>query len=393
MMVYHEDTSSEVSVLQVVIKGGKRADPIGKEGLAYLTTRLSLEIPDQGKVRDIMSQATRIAMNCHGDYSVVTVACLSENLEDTVELVTQIMKKPLFSSIRIDNIKKMMNRLREREEDESITKAHNAYLKEFFKGTTYGDSVLGSEESIKTIKKKDIQDFFDSYFRSGNMTAVISTDLDKETAFSILETHFSGFSTGNPQEPSADFNISPLSDSQLTILKDAKQSLVSFAYPLPAISRKNYILSSLLDHLLGKGLNSRLWALRTKEKLAYTVNSQTTHMNECGLLEAYLETDVNKKDRAVKALRDVLQTLYREGSTEDEFEVTKIYFKATFMRNNETKQIRTQSLAKFEALNLGFDFFDKFFLEIDEITLQEFNAFLKEILNPEKALEIIIGPS
>lgn len=392
MVVYHEDLSSEVSVLQIVIKGGKRADPIGKEGLAYLTTRLSLEIPDQGKVRDIMSQATRIAMNCHGDYSVVTVACLSENLEETVELVTQIIKKPLFSGIRIDAIKKMMNRLREREEDDSINKAHNTFLKEFFKGTSYGDSVLGSEESIKAIKKKDIQNFFDTYFISGNMSAVISTNLDKEKTFGILEGHLSSFSTGNPSDL-PEFKMPPVSDSHRTINKDAQQALVSMAYPLPEISRKNYILSSLADHLLGKGLNSRLWSLRTTEKLAYSVNSQATHMKECGLMEAYLETDVEKKEKAEEALKTVLDTLYSEGITEDEFEVTKTYFKATFMRDNETKQTRTQSLAKFEALGLGFDFFDKFFLDIDDITLQDFNAFLKEIFNPKKALSLTIGPS
>jgi predicted Zn-dependent peptidase len=390
-MIYHEGTSSEVSVLQIVIKGGKRADPIGKEGLAYLTTRLTLEIPDQGIVRDLMSQATRIAMNCFSDYSVVTVACLSENLEETVELISQLMKKPLFSSIRIDNIKKMMNRLREREEDDSITKAHIVCLQNFFNGTSYGDSVLGSEESIKSIKKKDIQDFYDIFFVSGNISAVISSDLDKERALTIIEEHFSDFSSGKAPEPS-DLNIPALEENELIISKDSQQALVSISYALPETSRKSYILSSLADHLLGKGLNSRLWPLRTEAKLAYSVNSQTTHMKECGLIEAYLETDVDKTTKAVSALGDVLQDLYRNGITEEEFSVTKTYFKATFLRDNETKQARTQTLAQFEALDLGIDFFERLFLDINDITLEEFNAFLKDILDPQKALKITIGP-
>ena len=45
-VVYHKDDSSATTVLHIVAKAGKTAQPEEKEGLAYLTTRLLLEIPD-----------------------------------------------------------------------------------------------------------------------------------------------------------------------------------------------------------------------------------------------------------------------------------------------------------------------------------------------------------
>ena len=49
-LIYQNDASSATTVLQILIRGGKGAEPESQDGLAYLTTRLALEIPDRGKV-------------------------------------------------------------------------------------------------------------------------------------------------------------------------------------------------------------------------------------------------------------------------------------------------------------------------------------------------------
>jgi len=111
-----------------------------------------------------------------------------------------------------------------------------------------------------------------------------------------------------------------------------------------------------------------------------------------GILKAYLETDKEKKEIALEALKTVLRDLYENGITEEEFEATKIYTKASFLRKNETKETRTNNLAAFEALGLGYEFLNRFFQEIETIGLEQINAYIKDILNPENGLEIIVGP-
>jgi zinc protease len=115
-------------------------------------------------------------------------------------------------------------------------------------------------------------------------------------------------------------------------------------------------------------------------------------MKDGGMLEAYLETDKEKKEVALKAIKNVLNNLFEKGMTEEELEVAKIYTKTSFLRNNETKETRARNLASYEALGLGYEFLSGFFLEIDAIGLDEINTYIKDTLNPEKALEVVIGP-
>lgn len=390
-LVYQQDKSSAITALQVMINGGKGAEPLEKGGLAYLTTHLALEIPDSNKVQSLMSQPSQVYLACHGDYSLINITCLSENLEETLKIISQIMLKPLFSGLRIDWNKERMQDQRKVEEDDAIKAGHNALLEKLFARTSYGGSVLGSEESLKAIKKRDIETFHENYFRAGNMTAVVISDLEKEPLFDTLNKYLMNFPPGEaPQRKQNSASIPE--EKKISIERDTKQFFICQAFPLPEVTPRNLTLALMLENLLGKGVDSRLWPLRSKEKLAYNVNSVATQMRDGGILEAYLETGLDKKGSALEALKKVLDNLFENGVAQEEFEVTKINLKASFLRDNETKEARTSRLVSFEGLGLGFEFFKAFFQEIDAAGLDEMNAYIKDILNPEKRLEVVVGP-
>jgi zinc protease len=389
--VYQKDDSSAVTVVYVLIKGGNRDEPKGKEGLAYLTTRLAVVIPDERKVQDLMDQATRLTMDCKSDYSFINISCLSENLEDSLETMTKIMRDPLFSSLKIDSIKKQMDRQRGSAEDDSIQVAHDACFEILFKDTPYGNPMFGTEDSVKAIKKEDIENFYKSHFIAENMVVVVTTDLKEEEISKLVEKYFKEFPKGTLGEL-APIVPNPPETKAHSLERDTEQTLVCYAYSLPKINSRNLILAYMLENLLGKGFSSRLWPLRQKEKLAYVVNSRANQLREGGFLEAYLETENTKKDMAMDALKKVLMELYEEGISEEELQITQTNSKANFLRNNETKNVRSSTIAYYEALGVGYDFINTYFAEIDKTSLDEFNAYIKEVLNPEKGVSITVGP-
>lgn len=390
-LIYQQDKSSSVTVLQILINGGKGAETQEKSGLAYLTTQLALEIPDAGKVQELMNQASLVHMAGREDYSLVNISCLSENLEVTLKIVSQIMLKPLLSGIRIDRAKQRMNDQRKSDEDDAIKVGHTAAVRALFAKTNYADSVLGSEQTLKAIKKKDIDNFHQNYFRAENTVAVVISDLDKEPVFEILNKYLMDFPSGKPPERGP-IVASPAEEKKIFIEKDTEQFYIAISFPLPKVSAKNFTLALMVENLLGKGVNSRLWHLRSEEKLAYNVNCNATQMRDGGILESYLETGREKKEVALQALRKTLDSLFEDGVTEEELEVTKTNVKASFLRNNETKEERARSIGFLEALGLSYEFLTRLFEEVDAVSLEEMNAFVKDILNPGKGVEIVVGP-
>ncbi len=377
--------------MNIIVKGGKKAVPLSQRGLAYLTTRLAIEIPDRSKVQALMTQASHVSMSSKADYSFIKIACLSEILEDTLEIMAKIITDPLISGLRINFIKDRMRHQMKTEEDNPLNVAHNAHLETLLTEKGYAGSIFGSEESLKKIKKNDIVHFYKNYFRGGNIIVAVSSDLEEEVLLEICTKFLQQFPAGIPSSQKKE-SLTNESKKKITINKETKQSVVSIAFPLPELTGRNFALAFMLDTLLGKGVGSKLWPLRSKEKLAYNVNSRANRMEDGGMLEAYLETDHEKQEMAMEELKKVLNRLFKEGITEEELTITKTQSKASFLRDNETKDLRTLNLATFEALGFGYEYLRDFFKEINEINLEEINAYIKDVLNPEKATEVIVGP-
>ncbi len=391
-VIYQYNSASEVTVMQFLIRGCKMAEPQGKDGLAMMMTRLSLEIPDRITLQRIMTQATQINMTSSMDYSLLSIASLSEHFEGTINLLSEILLKPLFSSIRIDLAKKAMNRSREFRQEEPLQVAHEKALEFFYAGTAYSGSIYGEEDTLKSIRKRDIDKFYETHFTVKNTAIFLSSDLDKSKIQKILEEHFKDIPEGSEIEDKGTLQALLPEEKSIFIEKETQQNLILFAYPLPKLTEDNYVLSNLLDSLIGKGVNSILWPLRVKEKLAYNVSSRLSLYKEGGLFEVFLETDKKKLDAAHEALQGVLDNLIEEGVSEKVHAANLSYYKGSFLRQIETKRDRTFSLLFCEAMGLGYSFLDRSFQEVDNVTPDEMNAFIKDILSPDKRIEIIIGP-
>ena len=339
-----------------------------------------------------MNQATHTSYFCRHDFTIIKISCLSENLEEAIKLSTQILKEPLFSGLRIGRAKEYMEHYKKLLEEEPLNVAHTAALDIFFHDTPYAGPTYGTEESLKEIKKQDVEKYYEESVTAGNMIVSISTDLEKEKAFGIVQQHFEDFPGGKPAEPDP-LSFSIAEEKQLFLEKDTQQTLVYMAFPLPKISERNLILATMLQDLLGKGMNSKLWSLRTEKKLAYIVNTNAILMKEGGMLEAYLETDQTKQDMAIAELRKTIQDVYQNGISAEELSITKIHSKGIAIRENETKDAKSYNLASMEALGLGYDFLNRVLDAIDSTTIEEFNIFIRDVLVPNKAVAITVGPT
>jgi zinc protease len=229
------DDTSPTTILQILVRGGKRAEPAGKKGLSFLTTRLSVEIPDSGKVQELMSLATRFSVTSLGDLSLINIECLSENLEASLKVLAKIILDPLFSGLRIDAVKRHMEHQGQVEEDDSVRLGHLVALGTLFTGTPYEGSIYGDKESLKAIKSRDVSDYYKRYFCGQNMIISISSDLPEKTLLEMLGEHFSKIPKGEPVSFDPVLASEP-EEQSVSIERDTKQTYICLAYPLPQVS-------------------------------------------------------------------------------------------------------------------------------------------------------------
>jgi predicted Zn-dependent peptidase len=389
-LISDTDATTATTAIQILIRGGKRAQPAGQEGLAFLATRLAVEIPDEDKIQELVGMASRFQVTVNGDYSVIQLECLSVQLEATLRILAKIVSDPLFSGLRIDSVKKHAEHQGRIEEDDSVSFGHLAALRALSGNPGYGGSIYGDKTTLSAIKGKDISEFYKRYFVAPNMILAVSSD--REDAAALVENAFRSFpSVAAPPSPKTELRVP--GEREISVTKETKQAFVSEAFLLPKLSPRGFVLGLLLENILGKGPGSRLWPLRAERKLAYNVNAVATQMTEGGIFEAYLETDKNKQRQALEALGGVLSGVWQSGVTEADLRSARISVWSDFLRDNEARPARTLNLASFEALGLGLDFYYGLRPELEAVSLEEFNAFIKSVLAAENSVTVVIGPA
>jgi zinc protease len=390
--IYQKDESSALTCVLLLVRGGTSADPAGKAGLAYLGTRIAVDIPDEGKIRDIMVQSTRLAVAGSEDATMVSVQCLSENLEEALRTVTGILRDPLISGLRIDAIKENMRHQAKTDLDDSVRAGRAEAKRAFFGPDGGGGPVWGTEESLKAIRKKDVLGFYESRFAVSNMILSVCSDLEEAAVAGFLRKYFSGFRTG-PRPEDRPLVPSIPAERQIALVKDAEQTYVGLHFPLPPLSARTYALAYLTEDLLGGGVGSRLWPLRSRDHLAYTVDASLVLSAGGGLLSAYLETSPGKLAPARESIEAAIRELGTGNLSEEDLEIARHSAAAAFLRANEMKDARARTALLFEARGLGFDFADRFPAELAAVGLDEMNSFLKAVLSMDRAVEVVIGPA
>ena len=389
--IFQKDDSSELTCLILLIRGGRSAEPSGKSGLAYLTTRMAVEVPDEGKIRDLMVQSTRLSVASLEDCTLISVQCLSVSLVDALRIVSKIIRAPLFSGLRIDALIENMRHQGKAELDSAANAGHAEFMRAFFGPEGRGGAVWGTDEILKSIRKNDVIRFYETYFKASNMVLSVVSDLEEPVVAAHVRKYFGGLMTGARTEtrPGA---ITVPADRRIYREKEAKQSYLGLGFSLPVLSARNYALAFLTEDVLGGGVGSKLWTLRFKEGLAYAVNSTISYPMGEGLLEAYLETSPEKLEAARSSLERVVRELAVAELTEEDLVTSRNNSVASFFRANETKEARARTAALFEARGLGCEFLATFLEEIRNVTAAEWNAFIRDVFKMDRSVEVIIGP-
>lgn len=389
--LYQQDAASPTTVVQIFVSGGRGAVPAGADGLAYLATSLSLEIPDEGKVRDLMSQATRMSLSVWEDCSVIHIECLSGYLEPALRVASGIVQNPLLTGARIDRTKKQMLLRGRALQNDAEAAGRDAILRAVFGDRGYGAAAFGTEDSLKPLGRKEISSFRRQYFTASGLFFSVVSDLELEGVRFLLEKYFANFPPGGASDHPLLLPALP-EDRNIVSSRETKQTYIGRAFLLPAPDPLVYAQALVLEAAIGRGPGSRLWGLRASGQLAYNVNARTTWTRSAGVLETYLETEVAKSKSASAALDAVLSTLHGDGLSEEEFEASRLMAAAQFLRSIETKSARARAAGTFEIIGLGHDYLSGVFDSLGSVTLAEMNTLVKDVLGHEKALRVTIGP-
>lgn len=239
-----------------------------------------------------------------------------------------------------------------RTDNSPVGKMVEAFLDKAFTTHPYKRPVIGYEEDIINLTRKDVQDFFNNYYGGSNITIAIVGDVNPKQVQKMAEKYFGRFPT----------SVKP---AQLTITepKQTQTREVTVQYPsqpwylegyhIPDLNHPDYLIYEILSSIVSDGRTSRLYkSLVEEEKIALSAAGFSGFPGDkypnLMLFYAMLAPGKQLTDLET-ALHKQIEKLKSDLVTEEELERVKTQAKANLLRSLNSNSGMAKILAEYQA--------------------------------------------
>lgn len=139
------------------------------------------------------------------------------------------------------------------------------FLATAFKSHPYHHSVVGHMSDLRNITRKDVEEYFQKFYGSSNLTAGIVGDVKADEVFKLAEVYFGRIPSLPKPEPVRTQEPEQWGERKAVVLAKA-QPLLFVGYHTPEARHKDNAPLEALANIIGQGRSSRLYEVLVKDK-------------------------------------------------------------------------------------------------------------------------------
>lgn len=405
-VIHKEDHNLPLVYMDTVLFAGSINDN-DKLGLAYMTAEMlerGTKQRDKFQISELLDlYGSEISISNKKETAEIEVSSIKKNLDQTLEILTEMLKEPLFSEKELEKLK-VEAIASVKQEDEYLRNITARELKRVIYPEDHPYYAHTPEEKIKAIEKitiDDIKAFYKKHYNTKNLIISIVGDITEEEVKTKLKELFSDWNsdTKDPKNDRPEVKlVTAKKPTEKTIIKDDKSQTEVLMGHSTEISRmhKDFYPLLLANYALGgSALSSRLGTkVRDEHGLVYDVRSGFKASLGAGSFTVSLGCNPNNTEKAIKIAKEVITEFLKEGISETELEATKSYIAGSFAaRNLSSNEDIAGTLAFMEVYQLGSGYVENYSKLINAISLEEVNEAARKHIKPELLNVIIAGPS
>ncbi len=262
----------------------------------------------------------------------------------TLDLIHELLLTPTFPRDDIEQMRNIVLQEIRRRDDEPMSRIFELVRANFYRGTPLGRLMLGTNESVRSLERKDLQEFWQSRYQPNNVLFSIAGKFDWDHVVEKMQTLFGdweGQASPSPKPEPQPTNAVVLEH------QEGKQEHIGMMVPFPNYTDPDYYAAMVLSEVLGGNMASRLFVeVREKRGLVYGVSASMGGNKHLGAMRIYAGTTPEQGRECLEVIINELRKLEQEGITTDELERAKVQLKSENIMRSEGSGARMGAIAR-----------------------------------------------
>ena len=394
--VLHKPSPSNISHACIIINAGSRDEDQAKDGLAHFIEHLLFKQTEKRNTNQILNRLELVGADLNAyttkEYTCVHASFLKPHLERSLDLFEDIIFHSVFPEEEMKKEKEVILDEISSYQDQPDEAINDDFEDLLFEGHSLGRNILGTPESVKSFKKKDIQLFMKSNYRTDEIIIGIFGDYDFKTVIRISEKLYGKIPANLPERVRE--KIGPYTPKHSIFTKPINQAHCVIGNRSYSFHHKHRTAFLLLNNLLGgTGMSSRLnLEIREKYGIAYTIESNYTPMSDTGIFSIYFGTDTEKTGKALKLLEKELKKLREQKLGPVQLQQAKHKFIGQIALGEENRMGLIISMSKSLLDFNRVDSLEEVFAKINKVTAPQLLEIANEMFDPKQLSSLIFNP-
>jgi zinc protease len=396
-LLVKEDHRLPFVEFRAVFRGGVLAENLENNGLTLLLAKCILKGTPTRTAEQIANEIESLggSLDSYGGNNSfgINSEVMSSDFDQGLDLLADVILTPSIPEASLEREKEVQLATIRAQRDHMLQSASKGMRRKMFGPRGYGLDVTGNENSVRTVTREHLLDFYGTLVVPNNCVISVFGDVSAERVRSAIEAKFGAWRKAAPIKVEAGEPLHPSEVIRVSEQRDKKQGVIIISFPGVNIHNKDRHALELLQEALSD-LGSRLFVrIRENLGLAYYVGAQHFLGLQPGYFALYAGTMPDKLGQVEEEMLNEVRLLRESGLSAEELKRAKAKLLGQ-------KKIARQDLGGYavataldELYGLGYMNCDQEDALYEAVTLEEVQQVIRTHLDPTRCVISTVAPA
>ncbi|MBK9293331.1 MAG: insulinase family protein [Oligoflexia bacterium] len=323
------------------------------------------------------------------EYTCFHATSLKKDLKLDIEVLGDLVTNALFRQKDFDKERSVILQEVAMTEDTPEEYIFDVFFEKLYPGQSMGWPILGSEASLKNMKRRDLINFYKSHFVGSNIIVAAAGALEHDEVIENVKKYIKVKKGRKIASKRRHAKFNPIKD---VLVKQSEQTHVLVGFDGLGFADDSRYDAFVLNAWLGGGMSSKLYqSIREKKGLAYTVYSQMMTLTDGGLLTIYAGTEAQSVDRVLNSIFDDVKKVKSQKITKSHLDLFKNQVAGGILLGSDDMENRMNSLGVNEMTFGDYIPIEKVVDGINTVTANEIGEIAEKLLDYKKMAVLVMG--
>jgi len=391
----------ELATVDIWVRTGSGHEPPAVNGISHFLEHMLFKGTAQYGLGEIENRIESLGGVCNAatslDFTHYYVTIPSSHVNTAVEMICEMIRSSTLEASELEKERLVILEEYRRKQDHPTGILFEQMYATFFRKGPYHQTVIGTEETIQSINRDQMMDYYRHRYSPENMALVICGDVTP-AIIDKVESAFSGFErqlTALHHPPPTEYGRGILNHIDKPT---GGEVYVTWSFPAPGLNNPGAILDlDVAQFILGQGRASILHQqLKEKQNLCSSISTYyPTHIHDS--LFVFIATCApNQRNALREGLISEIKAFLANPPDTDTLARAHRLLRSSHLFSMETSSGTATNTGYYYTLTGDTAFLDKYIRNLENITPESVMNAALEVFGAdhpmETMVEVSVGP-